>query len=430
MTHAYPKKTRNFIAFGTDYVFFASALAFMGLNTILPSFANQLGASPTLVGSIVTVLLISWCIPQLVAGNLAARFERKKSLLVRMVFAGRPFTLLVPLIVILTQARPAWLNLLVILAAMAIFFGTDAFAAVPWYELLGRAFPADERGRIISIWQVGKAVMLFGLAILTGWILSGQGPSFPYNYALLFWGGVVCLGISAIGITGIYESPPPEDEPAATYVAWRSFGTYLLRLWQEDPRFRQLVLARVLFSYSTMAFPFYVLYATDELLMSPQTIGAFIFAQTAGASLSSLILGRVADRWGAQRVIQIGTSVAITAPILALALTLAQDSLTVFLTYIYIWVYVCIGLTENMMMLGYMNYLFDIIPSGKRAMYMGTFNALTSIGVLAPTVAGWLLGQTSYGVLFGVALIFGIITLTLVSRLPLARDLHPPSEEA
>jgi MFS family permease len=170
-----------------------------------------------------------------------------------------------------------------------------------------------------------------------------------------------------------------------------------------------------------MSFPFYVLYATDTLAVPDQTIGVFIFAQTVGASLASLFLGRLADRQGAQRVIVVGTIVAITAPILALAFALGGLTLR----WAYVWIYICIGLVDNLIMLGYLNYLLDIAPPGQRTIYMGTFSAIGAIGVLGPTIAGWLLGLTSYSFLFAISLGFGLLTLAVMARLPRVRDNTP-----
>lgn len=411
------KQNRNFLAFGLDYVSFASALAFLNLNTILPTFVSRMGAPATLVGLFSTVLMVAWALPQAAAGNVTARQETKKPLLLRAVFLGRPVTLTIPLVLLITRADPPWIILMTILVGFALFFASDAFASVPWLDLLGRAFPAERRGRVISMWQVGKAVSVLGISALVGYLLGTDGPTFPANYVWIFSGVALCLGISTLAILFIFEPPVPDDEPPTTLIPWREFAAHLHAIWKTDSRFRLLSVARVTFSLSSMAFPFYVLYATDTLRIPDATIGIFIFAQTVGASLASIILGRMADQHGAQRVIIIGTIVAASAPLLALVFALGGLSVR----SLYVWIYVCIGLADNLVMLGYLNYLFDIVPAGQRPIYMGTFNTIGSIGVLGPSIAGWLLGLTSYAVLFAVSLGFGLLTLALATRIPRVR---------
>ena len=417
------KQRQNFFAFGMDYISFASAMAFLNLNTILPTFVSRMGASTALVGFFSTALMVAWTLPQAPAGNIAARREKKKSLLMKAVFLGRPVTLVIPAVLLITHAEPPWLILATILVGFTFFFASDAFASVPWLDLLGRVFPAERRGWVISMWQVGKAVSVLGISVLVGYLLGASGPAFPTNYAWIFGGVAFCLGVSTIAIFFIFEPPVPADEPATTHIPWREFGRHLQSIWKQDSRFRLLAVARITFTLSAMSFPFYVLYATNKLNIPDATIGIFIFAQTVGASLASLILGRMADQHGAQRVIVIGTIIATTAPLLALGFALGGLGLL----WLYVWIYVCIGLADNLIMLGYFNYMFDIIPAGQRTIYMGAFNALGAIGVLGPTIAGWLVGLTSYAVLFAISLGFGVLTLGLAVRLPRVRGIAKPA---
>ncbi len=431
MTVQYPKQFRNLVAFGTDYVAFNVAMALLNINTVLPAFASRLGGSMTLVGLLITILLLGWNLPQLPAGNLAARQRRKKPMLVTVSLIGRPVVLIVGIVIALTRATPAWLSLLVIFVGMSFFVVADSFATVAWLDILGRAIPPEKRGQYISIWQVVKAVGVFGASQLVRCILSENGPSFPYNYALLFIGGGLALGVSTAAITAIYEPPPSQGETTNGQIAWHDFGKHIVHIWQGDSRLRHITLARLLFALSTMAFPFYVLYATTELRLPVRTIGTFVLAQTIGTLLASLFLGRVADRRGPRLVIQIGTALVLTAPLLALAMIATQGdgtSLSGLLSRAYVWVYVCMGLAENLLMLGFVNYMLEISPPDQRTIYMGAGNAIASLGVLGPTFAGWLLGRTTYGVLFVISLLFGIAALVTALRMQNSRWSAGPVE--
>jgi MFS family permease len=418
---SYLKQKHNMLFFSMDYIFFAMSLGFMNLNTVLPAFVARLGAPPTLVGAIVTILMLAWNLPQLVAGNLVIRHRRKKPALIRAALIGRPLILAFAAFVALTGANPAWLTLLILVLAVTSFFGSDSFAAVAWFDILGRAFPPDKRGGYISLWQVGKGIGMLGVAALVRYILGQSGPAFPYNYALLFGAGGICLMFSAIACTQMYEPPVREEDPAVTPIAWRDFGEHLIRILREDHRLGRIMLARTLVLLSMMAYPFYVLYATEELHFPEQTIAIFILAQTVGTLLASFILGRVADRFGTQRVVQIGAAVLLTAPLLALVLVLTPQGTADLLHSVYIWIYVCVGLMDNLMLLGYLSYVLDIAPESQRTIYMGINNAIGGLGVLGSTFGGWLLGKTSYGVLFAVSMLLGIGSLAMAFLLPDAR---------
>ncbi len=120
-----------------------------------------------------------------------------------------------------------------------------------------------------------------------GFILSESGPPYPFNYALLFAIAGLLLLVSMFGLSLIYDNRSPASEPTTTVIAWRDFGRHLARLWKQDSRLRHISIARVLFTLSTMAFPFYVLYATEKLHFTEQVIGVFIVAQTGGVLASA-----------------------------------------------------------------------------------------------------------------------------------------------
>lgn len=422
MSERYPRQRRNLLAFGGDYIAFAVAMGLLSVNIVLPDFAERLGASEVLVGVLVTAMQISWGPPQIFVGNLVARHPLKRPLLVRAIFIGRPLTVLVPLVIALTGGEPPWLSLAVVLVVYSTFFFSDAFASVPWMNLLSRVFPPERRGQIVSRWQLGKAVGLLAVSGVVSLVLGERGPAFPYNYAVLFAGVTLVLVLGAVSLSRLYEPPPREEDEPETPVPWRELGQHLRRLWGEDLRFRRLTVARVLFSLSGLAFPFYVVYATRELAFPPATLGLFILAQTIGASVASLLLGRVADRSGPQRAIQSGALVAMTAPVVALVFALQLDAVTGPLRYVYAWIYICMGLADNLVMLGFMNYLFDVSLPRQRSLTMGAFNAFAAVGVLGPVIGGWLLGRTSFVVLFATALTFAVGAMVLAFALPPVRQ--------
>jgi predicted MFS family arabinose efflux permease len=274
----------------------------------------------------------------------------------------------------------------------------------------------------MSIWQILTALLMLGISALISYVLGDAGPAFPNNYAFLFLTAATLLILSSIGMLAIYEVPDQKGEPETTYIPWKDYGRHIFSLWKEGKQFRQIVSARMLFSLSGMAFPFYVLYATDGLDFSEQVIGVFVLATTIGTLVSSFLLGRVSDKYGAQRTIQIGSVLMVTAPLLALIFTLMEGQIGGIVRYAYVWIYVCMGVADIVVMIGHYNYVFDIATPGHRPIYVGTYAAMISIAVLGPVFAGWLVSVTSYRVLFMVSLTAGLLGLIPAFRLMPARD--------
>jgi MFS family permease len=408
---------RNLLAFCFDFVLFRFAITLINSNAVVPSLAAQLTHSPILIGLVTTVWFIAWSAPQLLAGNVVSRLERKKPFLLRVVLLGRPVVLLYGL-VLLTGGEPPWLLFVALCATLVAFAGTDSYAAVAWFGLLGLSFPPERRGRYIAIWQVLAGLLSLGAGYIVSRVLGAQGPGFPTNYAWLFMGAGVVLVTSVAGLASIYERPADAHEVTPT-IAWRDFPPHLARIWRNEWGFSRVVLAQVMLRLGGLAAPLYVVYATEELGLPLGVVGQYVALQTIGGMAGSLLLGPLSDRKGTRRVIQAATAVVMTAPALALALTLT-DGLD-WLARLYGWVYVCLGVTDNMMLLGYMNYVLDLAPPDQRPIYMGASNALGGLATVAPTFGGLLLSRTSYGVLFGTALGLQLAALGLAFQLPDAR---------
>ena len=423
MANRHSHQLRNFLAFGSDTVFFSIAFTgFMNPNVILPAFTTRLGGSAESVGLLIAVISLAWSTPQAIAGNIASRFSRQKPFVLAMALSGRMFIFGLVALISLTQANPPWLSLTAIYLALVIFLGTDGFATIGWMDMLARAFPAKKRGSFISIWQAAAAGGVLGVSALVSYLLGEQSAPFPSNYALLFGlAGLFFIG-SAIGTLAIYEPSTAGDMPPP-HIAWRDFWSHFVKTLRDDERLRQVTLTRMLFTLGTIASPFYVLYATEQLAMDPSLLGTFIGAQTVGIMIAGLTLGRIADRFGAERAIQIGICVVLSAPAMALIISFSDGAISLLLPYLYIWIYVCIGLANNLPFLGFANYILDIAPTNQRTVYSGIVNTINSLAMPTLWVAGWLPEHISYEALFSITLIFCFLALLFALRLPTSRNL-------
>lgn len=408
-------KRHNFIVIGLEFIFFGIAVALVSPTTILPSFADQLGAPAIFIGFLTTLIHVSWSFPQLFAGPLVARLPRKKPMLMTMVYIGRPTILLLGLLVWLTGASPTWLILLGIVLTVLIMFGTDSFAGVAWLEMISRMFDSRERPGFMAIWQAVASILILGMGGLVAFILSDKGPAFPNNYALMISLSGAAFMISALFLA-LMKEPLPEpgsEGDAAESITLRGLLPNLLRIWRSDSAFRLATLSRLFFSLSMVTFPFYVLYATDVLALPPRVIGLFIGAQTTGTLLGALTLGRIADQRGAEHAIRLALGVILTAPLLALGIAAGLG----LLRSVYLWIYLCIGVADNLVVIGYFNYILNTAPERERPVYIGASNAIANLGTFSPILGGWLLVRTSYEFLFVLSLALLAIAFWLALRL-------------
>jgi MFS family permease len=395
--------TRNWWSIFLDYVFFGVGLTFAHVGTVLPAFAATLTDSKVLIGLVSAVWLGAWLLPQLFAANFLTNKPRKYHYMVVGAALGRPMFWIFALL-LLTGWLAQWplVLLALFLVGLAWFAGTDAFVAIAWFDLFGKAMSPSERGRLIGIGQVVDGLLAIGAGALVAYLLSEDGLPYPANYAAIFGLAGLAFFLSWIAIAWMVEVPEavPERPMAASL---NEFWPKIVELWRSDPNFARAISVRLLVGLSDLAAPFYILHATQVARIGVGVVGSLAAVGSIGATLAGLWLGRVAARQGSQRVIQITSWLSVLPPVLGLGAAFFPT--LPGLVWIYVACYLILGMVNGSSLLGYFNYILDLAPQGGRPIYMGVANTLSGLLVFVPVAGGWILDYASYPVLFAVTLV-------------------------
>lgn len=399
---------RNFVAFTVDAVFFGIAFAFFDPNSVLPAFVRQFTNSPLVIGLIGTVFNGFWLLPQLVTARLITHKSRKKPYMIagvwgRFLFFGLAIALWVGL-----GSRPTAM-LVLFFSLLALFALSDSITSVAWFDILAKAIPAKQRGRLLGTAQLISGIAGLGVGAAVAYILANPNLPFPNNYALIFTLAGVVFIPSMIALASVRE--PIEDK--ADSKAEIQPKTGWLTPLREDPRFRRWTIARLFVGMIGLATPFFVGHAIDELHLPLTVVGSFVAAQTLAKAVGGIVFGVVSDRWGPRYVIWAGGILSALGPLFAIVVHLLDGRLA----WAYPLVYVMLGLTQSSWMLGFFNYLLEIAPSEQRPIYVGLSNTIMGIMTIVPTLGGWLLEATSYPVLFGTTAAFVAVGVLITLRL-------------
>jgi MFS family permease len=419
--------TRNKWAVLTDYVGFGIGLTFAHTGTVLPAFAATLTDSKALIGLVSAIWLGAWLLPQLFAANYLTAKPKKYRYMVIVSAIGRPvFWVLAIILALGIFSNYPTIMLVVLLVGLAWFSGTDAFVAIAWFDIFGKAMSPADRGRLIGIGQIIDGVLAIGAGLLVGFLLSENGLPYPYNYAVIFGLAGTAFFISWIGSVMMVEMPEAVVEVPPT-MALKDYFPKLISVWRNDPVFARAIIVRLLTSITEMAAPFYIIHAVQVTRVGGGIVGSLAAVGSIGAVLAGLFLGRVAARQGSHRVIQITSWLSVIPPILGLVVAFAPVS-SLFIV-LYIGCYLIIGMVNGSSMMGYFNYILDLAPPGYRPIYMGLANTLGGILVFAPVIGGWILDYSSYPLLFAVTLA-GVTAAAVASlQLPPAKHLQAETVE-
>jgi MFS family permease len=391
-------KSRNWWAVFVDYVGFGVGLTFAHKDTVLPAFVATLTDSKVLIGLAGTVWLGAWLLPQLFAANYLTNKPRKYGYMVWISAIGRPVFWVFAIILAAGWLKdsPALLLVLFFLG-LAWFSGTDAVVAICWFDIFGKAMSPRERGQLIGVGQVVDGVLAIGAGALVAFLLSSNGPAYPYNYAAIYFLAGCAFFISWVAIVGMVElhEDVPSEPPVASL---KMFLPKLVEVVQGDQRFSRVVLVRLLVGLSDMAAPFYIIHATQVMKVDVSVVGSLAAVGSIGSMLAGVWLGRVAARQGSHRVIQMTSILAVLPPLLGLLVVFLPPS--PLFVWVYIACYLILGMVNGSSLLGFFNYILDLAPQGGRPLYMGLANTMVGLLVAAPVVGGWVLEHSSYSLLF------------------------------
>ena len=383
----------NSIAFLVEFACFGGVvLTLLDPTSVLPAFVRQLTDSEFMVGLISAIFNGGWLLPQLAVGRLINEEPRKKPYMLAGL-SGRVFLWVIALALWARLDRNPTAMLVLSFICIGLFAVSDGVVVVAWLDIIARAIPWKQRGRLIGLAQFISGLIGVGAGALVSLILAVR--SFSDGYALIF----TLVGVALIPCTiaqVLVREPQPEEvnRQANSHVR----GGWLKPL-STNPAFRRLMVCQTLVGMMYLAAPFYVGHADDVLHLPKSVIGRFVIAQKLAGMVASATLGLVSERRGPGFVVRIGSAAAVIGPLFALAAHIAGGG---WLIQAYPFIYVMLGVVNSVQILGFVNYLLEMAPDGMRPVYIGLGNTIAGTLIIAPMIGGLLLEATSYAILFSV----------------------------
>jgi len=414
----YTHLRRNVAGILTDFVGFGTALGFIGFDTLLPLLAFALTGNEALVGLVGTLWIGFWLLPQLAAGRWLAGRPRKKPVMIGAAVISRTALVLFVALLALGGSLDRGLVFAGLIAMIAVFRGLDSVAAVAWFDIVSKCLPSAVRSRIFGAGQALANVFRFGASLVVTAAIYG-GLVYPGSFAMLYGFAAIALALSLVGLLVLRE---PVERAAAGASMSEQMGVlaHAVHVLRKDRAFRQVTLVRLMVGLFDLARPQYIVHAANELGLPASNVGLFIAAQTIGGILSSIALGRLSEGKGSTAVIRITSLLAVSVPLIALALQTFGHGQPELAMAGYLLVFALIGALDASFLLGFLVYVLDIAPPGERPAYTGLANTIAGVIVVAPTIGGVILQLTSYPALFLSAAMGGALALLGARRLPAA----------
>ncbi|MBM3220751.1 MAG: MFS transporter [Candidatus Rokubacteria bacterium] len=371
-------------------------LAFMSSATVLPAFAESLGASTVLIGAIPAVMTVGWFLPPLFAAAHTERLPVKLPFVLRWTGWERvPFLVLTLVAFFLADRAPA-LSIWVMLAMLLVMTAVGGFLMPAWTDLVARTLPARLRGRFFGLASLAGTLGGIAGSALTAWVLDTLPSSTAYG--VCFLAATVFIGLSWIALVVVRE--PPSTTAPAQADFWAHLGS-VPALLRRDVNFTWYLGARALMFAAVTGSGFFTVYALRVLRAPQSDVGVFTALLLAGQMLGQLALGSVADRAGHRLVMIVAACAGLSMNVVALT----ASSLTVFSA-----VFALNGLLNAAIQVSAVNVLLEFAPTPQQnPTYVGierTF--LAPFGFALPLVGGLMIDAVGYAFVFGLSAAFSV----------------------
>lgn len=385
---------------------FALALVVTLVTTYLPVVAQDFVRSTLVIGLIIGMegVLALW-LPLLV-GSWSDRLRTRAGGRVPFLVAAMPA-------VVAGLAAMALAGSIGALAAAALVFFTGYFLAYEPYRALYPDAVGDEVAGRAQSTQAAWRGLGTGVALVGGGLLLGLGRGAPF----LVGAGVYVASMVAFGLAlsnrGVPEQPRPRDATlgdAARRVA---------RLVRDHGELRAFLAANALWELSLAALKtFAVLYVTRGLGYS-RPVASLLIGGVAvivlGAALAS---GKLADRYGAPRVLRLALPVYVAGFLVPFAFS-APAVVAAAMPFVAIGGGVVMALPYALLM--------PLMPEGEHGAVTGYYSFSRGLGtwlgplcggVAISALAGVFPATHGYQAVWGVCAVAALLSLIPLRRIP------------
>jgi MFS family permease len=383
------------------------------------AFAIFLKATTAQVGILATLPPLIASFAQLLSSWLGRLSGRRKAIIV--LGAALQGVTLVPLAV-LPVLFPAHAIPILIGCAIVYFAGTNL--AVPqWGSLMGDLVPERRRGRFF-----GHRTRLCSITSFLALVFAGVTLDLFDRNEWTVAGYLTILFVAAAArMVSVWHLSRMYDPPGHTAVLESPFRAGIRERLRGTPFVRFSVFFAVMQFAVHIAAPYFVVYMLRDMQLSYLEFTILSAMSVLVQFLTLNRWGRVSDAFG-NRFILVVTG--LTIPILP-ALWLVSTN------YVYLlFVQALSGLAWAGFSLSAGNYLYDLIPSAKRATLMAFHNVLANIGIFSGALLGGWLGThlpaeiMLFGETYGwFSALYGVFLLSTLARFAVAALFLPRLKE-
>ena len=401
--------SRNTLLNATGEGFWGFAMAFHNMNSVIPMFLAQLGASAFIIGMIPGGFILLVALPQILSASLFQGSPHVKGWNVGLHFALGPLALVMGFIFYhfgLTGSAGIQTYLLLWL----IWSLGVGFLVPIWADFLAIVTVSGRRGRFLGITFTVNALMGIAGGYVLQEILSKPDIGFPRNFGLAFliMGAAIFVGNIFFIFMRVIHPPQPRETQRIRW--WRRIS----RIFGENRDFRTYMFTRALGAATMMPMAFYGVDLQARFDLPLSAAGTFTLFLVIGQAIFNIVFGYIGDLFGRKFAISgffVGHLLAGTMAVIA------TEPWMAYLTFVFVGMGLGAGQSS------FMVFVYEFAgESGDRKMFYAALDtAVAPFIVLYISVAGLIAEKLGMTTLYGISL-----GLVLTALLIFIFKVHPP----
>jgi len=414
--------SRNFWLGVTSGVAYNLYRALVNTDLVIIWFISELTRSNLLISLLMPIEQGGWYFPQLLLSGYLQRQPRTLPVY-RIMGAVRTIACgVLTLSLFLLDDPQALLAIFFVLFTATSLAG--GIAGLPFMDVVAKTVPPTRRGAFFG-WRrlIGGSLGLAGGALVKVVLSPGFGLAFPANYAFLFFLGFLCLIVMVVSFSLVIEPPEKVDpQPVGLSEQLRR----AVRLPAQHRSYGRYLVLRLIVIAATYALPFYAVYARRVLNAPEDMVGIYLIGSTLASVLSNLIWSRISDRKGNRLLMRLVALTALLPPAVALSIAHLSEG-TIDKSLLFTLVFVLSGAHQTASFIGSSNYLLELAPPGKRALYLGFSNTIIGVAIFMSPLSGAIVDLLGFEPLFLFSLACSLVAIVFSLGLEEPRDSLPDS---
>ncbi len=288
---------------------------------------------------------------------------------------------------------------LLFLTLMGIFQGVQG---VTLNTLRAKVIPIQRRGFVAGWRNFLSGVTTAVLSYFAGSYFVDDN-ALGNGYAALF---LMAFLITSVGLAClVFSREPVASDVLVRRSALQSFRA-LPALLRGNPNFARFFVASALGAFGRMAMPFYVLYAGTQIEVSGAMLGVLTTVWMLTGTVTNLIWGAIADRYGF-RIVMITTLVLWALAHLELLRAVSTPGLLLF--------FVMVGTATGGFVLSRQNLVLELGSDVDIPLRVAISNmAVGFIGTVGPLIGGLVAMALGYPAVFVLCIVMQVVALVVL----------------